>query len=82
MSRMDTDGGERPDMLDEGQWHLLLASIHLDKQQINRMVMNYMVVEGYKDAAEHFSQEAGVEPSIDLAAVEHRMQVCPTLRPV
>lgn len=37
--------------------------------------MNYLVIEGYKDAAEKFSREANVVPVGELAAIEERMQV-------
>jgi hypothetical protein len=37
--------------------------------------MNYLVIEGYKDAAERFSRETGVTPSGELAAIEERMHV-------
>lgn len=28
---------------------------------LNKVVMNYLVIEGYKDAAEAFAQESGTE---------------------
>lgn len=37
--------------------------------------MNYLIVEGYKDAAEKFSQETGVRPMVEFTAIEDRMQV-------
>lgn len=35
--------------------------------------MNYLVIEGYKDAAEKFASEAGVAPGIDLHSISERM---------
>lgn len=37
--------------------------------------MNYLVIEGYKEAAEKFSRESGVKPISELAAIEERMQI-------
>ncbi len=45
------------------------------QRDLNRLVMNYLVIEGYKDAAEKFSTEAGVAPSVNLSSIEDRMQI-------
>ena len=37
--------------------------------------MNYLVIEGYKDAAEKFAAESGLPPTIDLAHIEERMNI-------
>lgn len=37
--------------------------------------MNYLVIEGYKDAAEKFSRESGLQPGIDLASIQDRMNI-------
>lgn len=37
--------------------------------------MNYLVIEGYKDAAEQFSLESGVSPSLDLESIQERMEI-------
>ena len=37
--------------------------------------MNYLVIEGYKDAAEQFSLESGLEPTIDLESIQERMEI-------
>jgi len=42
---------------------------------MNRLIMNYLVVEGYKDAAELFSAEAGIAPPSDLGAIRDRMEI-------
>lgn len=42
---------------------------------MNRLIMNYLVVEGYKDAAELFSAEAGIAPPSDLGAIQDRMEI-------
>jgi hypothetical protein len=37
--------------------------------------MNYLVIEGYKDAAEKFSKEAGLTPNVDLSSIQDRMDI-------
>lgn len=37
--------------------------------------MNYLVIEGYKDAAEQFSQEASLAPTVDLSSIQDRMDI-------
>lgn len=37
--------------------------------------MNYLVVEGYKDAAEQFSVESGLAPTVDLQSIQERMDI-------
>lgn len=44
-------------------------------RDLNRLVMNYLVIEGYKDAAEQFSLESGLEPTIDLESIQERMEI-------
>ena len=42
---------------------------------LNQLVMNYLVIEGYKDAAEKFSNEANVPAQVDLASIQDRMDI-------
>jgi hypothetical protein len=37
--------------------------------------MNYLVIEGYKDAAESFALECGLKPNIDLESINDRMKI-------
>ncbi len=37
--------------------------------------MDYLVIEGYKDAAESFANEAGISPQVDLQSIGNRMTV-------
>lgn len=42
---------------------------------MNKLVMNYLSTEGYKEAAEHFAEETGTKSPIDLSTIDARMQV-------
>lgn len=37
--------------------------------------MNYLIIEGYKEAAESFARESAVGTSFELSAIEERMQI-------
>jgi hypothetical protein len=37
--------------------------------------MDYLVVEGYKDAAEHFARESGLVPQVALDSIEDRTTI-------
>ena len=37
--------------------------------------MDYLVIEGYKTAAEEFSKEADIPPSADINSIESRMSI-------
>jgi len=46
-----------------------------DDIDLDKLVMNFLVVEGHKDAAVAFQKESGVEPGADLNVVEQRMEI-------
>ncbi len=54
-------------------WEERLAQKNIPKSILNDLVMNYLVIEGYKDAAECFREESGAEPSVDLESIAGRM---------
>lgn len=37
--------------------------------------MNYLIVEGYRDAAAHFLEESGTQPKVDLRTIEDRVAI-------
>ncbi|CAN8240903.1 unnamed protein product [Cochlearia groenlandica] len=57
------------------EWEKKLNSVNLKKDEINTLVMNFLVTEGYVDAAEKFQKESGTKPEIDLATITDRMAV-------
>jgi len=45
------------------------------KHDLNCLIMDYLVIEGYKAAAEEFSQEANLTPPVDFDSIESRMDI-------
>eukprot|EP00216_Chloropicon_sp_CCMP2111_P005173 CAMPEP_0198247978 /NCGR_PEP_ID=MMETSP1446-20131203/46749_1 /TAXON_ID=1461542 ORGANISM="Unidentified sp, Strain CCMP2111" /NCGR_SAMPLE_ID=MMETSP1446 /ASSEMBLY_ACC=CAM_ASM_001112 /LENGTH=401 /DNA_ID=CAMNT_0043932307 /DNA_START=346 /DNA_END=1548 /DNA_ORIENTATION=- len=51
------------------------ANLPIRKEQMNKIVMNYFVTEGYVSAARAFSTECGTSPSVDLDTISERMLI-------
>ncbi len=45
------------------------------RSDLNRLVMDYLVIEGYKSAAEEFSKESNLSPPVELDSIEARMSI-------
>ncbi|KAB2065207.1 hypothetical protein ES319_A09G074900v1 [Gossypium barbadense] len=57
------------------EWEKRLNDVKIRKEDMNKLVMNFLVTEGYVEAAEKFQMESGTEPDIDLATITDRMAV-------
>jgi len=62
-------------IISKDEWEQRLAQVKLTKVDLNKLVMNYLVIEGYKDAAEKFQRESGTEPLINLNSITDRMAI-------
>lgn len=66
-------GGEEPSLRDE--WMERLGEIQFPRAMLNKLVMNYLVTEGFKEAAQRFQEEANVEAGQDLDSLDHRISI-------
>lgn len=57
------------------EWEKKLSSVNVRKEDMNKLVMNFLVTEGYVEAAEKFRFESGTEPDTDLSTITDRMAV-------
>lgn len=57
------------------EWKRKLRTAEVRKDDMNNLVMDFLVTEGFADAAEKFRLESGTNPDIDLATVKDRMVV-------
>lgn len=57
------------------EWERRLHDVNVSKHDLNRLVMDYLVIEGFKSAAEEFSREAGLLAPVDLDSIESRMNI-------
>ncbi|KAF9975231.1 Glucose-induced degradation complex subunit, partial [Actinomortierella ambigua] len=61
--------------ISKDEWEARLAEVPVDRDDLNKLIMNYLIIEGYKDAAEKFSQESGATPPVNLESIQDRMIV-------
>ncbi|KAI8602192.1 CTLH/CRA C-terminal to lish motif domain-containing protein [Dissophora ornata] len=62
-------------VISKDEWNARLAEVHVDREDLNKLIMNYLIIEGYKDAAEKFSLESGAKPPVNLESIQDRMIV-------
>lgn len=70
-----TQGGEQGKKVTftREEWEKRLSNVSVSTEHMNELVMNYLVIEGYKDAAEAFCEEAGILPGVNLDSIGDRM---------
>ncbi|VVA90921.1 unnamed protein product [Arabis nemorensis] len=56
-------------------WDMNFKAVNIRKEDMNRLVMNFLVAEGHQEAAEKFLKESGTTPEVDLASITDRMAV-------
>ncbi|KAL8577722.1 Glucose-induced degradation protein 8-B [Nucella lapillus] len=66
---------ERTEDMSKEEWMAALQNTHVTRAEMNKLIMNYLVTEGFKEAAEKFRQEAGVTPPIELDALDDRIRL-------
>ncbi|XP_050306654.1 glucose-induced degradation protein 8-B homolog [Anthonomus grandis grandis] len=66
---------EKHDISTKEDWLKLLEDNDVGRSNMNKLIMNYLVTEGFKEAAEKFQQESGVAPSVNLHSLDDRMKI-------
>ncbi|KAJ3450298.1 glucose-induced degradation protein [Anaeramoeba flamelloides] len=59
----------------EEKWEQLLNEQVVSDKDLNSLVMNYLVTEGFKEAAEEFQKETGTLPEVDLEELSSRREI-------
>jgi len=58
------------------EWAEKLNTTKIAKPDLNKLIMNFFLVEGYKDAAENFRKESGTDlSSMDLTFMQERLEI-------
>ncbi|KAF9575523.1 hypothetical protein EC968_002784 [Mortierella alpina] len=80
-----TGGMANKKVFTKEEWNARLSEVQVDRdsltmdlgppRDLNKLVMNYLIIEGFKDAAEKFSQESGTKPPVNLESIQDRMVV-------
>ncbi|XP_004535093.1 glucose-induced degradation protein 8 homolog [Ceratitis capitata] len=66
---------EKCDGITKEDWMRKLEQFPYKQSDMNRLIMNYLVTEGFKEAAEKFQLEAGLEPSVELSSLDDRILI-------
>ena len=61
---------EKMVVVDETLWNERLETIVPDRELLNQLVMNFLVVEGYKEGALAFQEESGCEAHLDKPQID------------
>lgn len=66
---------DKADGITKEEWLMRLSQFPFKQSDMNRLIMNYLVTEGFKEAAEKFQLEAGLEPSVELSSLDDRILI-------
>ncbi|XP_052866273.1 glucose-induced degradation protein 8 homolog [Anopheles bellator] len=66
---------DKNDGISKEEWQSRLESFPFKQDDINKLIMNYLVTEGFKEAAEKFQAESGVIPTVDLGSLDNRILI-------
>ncbi|URE18458.1 hypothetical protein MUK42_11397 [Musa troglodytarum] len=72
---MDAAGPSSKRAIMDREWERRLKDVRIREVDVNKLVMNYLVTEGYAETADKFRIESGTEPDVDLATVFERRAV-------
>jgi hypothetical protein len=63
-------------VISKKDWNDKLNTNKLSKQDLNKLIMNFFLVEGYKEAAENFREESATDIStMDLTFMQERLEI-------
>lgn len=65
----------REEIISMEEWTANLKTAKVSKENLNRLVLNFLVIEGYKDTAEKFAKETKTSSGVDLSSIEDRMVI-------
>ncbi|XP_062396844.1 glucose-induced degradation protein 8-B homolog isoform X2 [Sardina pilchardus] len=66
---------DKPDDMTREEWMEKINNVHIQRADMNKLIMNYLVTEGFKEAAEKFRMESGIEPTLDLDSLDERIKI-------
>jgi len=66
---------DKPENISREEWMKRLEGVRVQRSDMNKLIMNYLVTEGFKEAAEKFQLESGITPSMDLNLMDNRIRI-------
>jgi len=62
------------------RWMEKIDNVQIPRSEVNKLIMNYLVTEGFKDAAEKFQVESGTDTGIDLKTLDQRIKILESIQ--
>ncbi len=57
-------------------WNSQISQVHVCREELNKLIMNYLILEGHKEGALTFQRESGVQADeMDLDLIDARVMV-------
>lgn len=72
---MSTPATKPSSSVDQAQWEEKVKAYHLPRAEINKIIMEYLVKEGFKEAVLSFQKESGVEPGVDMSMLDDQIKI-------
>ena len=57
------------------KWEEKVKSYHLPRAEINKLIMEYLIKEGFKDAVLAFQSETGMEPGVNMTIMDDQIKI-------
>lgn len=57
------------------KWEEKVKAYHLPRAELNKLVMEYLVKEGFKDAVLAFQSETGMEPGFNMGIMDDQIKI-------
>lgn len=57
------------------KWEEKVKSYHLPRAELNKLVMEYLVKEGFRDAVLAFKSETGLDPGVNMAIMDDQIKI-------
>lgn len=57
------------------KWEEKVKGYHLPRAELNKLVMEYLVKEGFKDAVLAFKSETGIEPGFNMGIMDDQIKI-------
>ena len=61
--------------VDQAQWEEKVKAYHLPRAEINKLIMEYLVKEGFKEAVLTFQKESGIDPGVNMAMLDDQIKI-------
>ena len=72
--RMDSKQPQCP-AVDTSQWSEKVKAYHLPRVEINKLIMEYLVKEGFKDSVLAFQEESSSSPGVNMAILDDQIKI-------